>query len=193
MTTVEEVLRVYGDGIDVNDFADQLADALKGRVAPDPRALSGHDQQVLARIGVPAADMAGHRHIAGRAVVDTAADLVAGISTLLPAADVAMKLNRSVVRIRGAIADGSLYGVKVGRSWLLPQWQLTATAGPIPHLRTIIAAIPHGTSAVTMQRVMTEPSDELFLDGQAVSPRDWLIAGRVAPPIVEMIEQLYAW
>ncbi len=193
MTTVEDVLRMYGDGIGVADFADQLAESMRGKTAPDSRALSAHDRQVLGRIGVPAADLTGQPLPAGRAVVDAAADLLVANAAMLPVADVAARLGRSVVRVRGAIADGSLYGVKVGRSWLLPQWQFTDAAAPIPHLRKIIAGIPPGTSAPALQRVMTEPDDELFLDGHPVSPRDWLIAGQFAAPVVQLIEQLYAW
>lgn len=192
LTTVEEVLRAYGGGIGVDDFADQLKHALRNRVGPDPRALSGRDRQVLASIGVPEADIDEHAPTAGRPVVDAAADLVAATSALLTAAQVATRLGRSTVRIRGAIADRSLYGVKVGRSWLLPPWQLIDD-GPLPHLRDIIAAVPEETSAVTMTRVMTEPNDELFLDGYPVSPRDWLIAGQSPIPVAQMIGQLYAW
>ncbi len=46
---------------------------------------------------------------------------------------------------------------------------------------------------MTIQRVMTEPTDELFLDGRAVCPRDWLIAGQSTAPVVQLIEYLYAW
>jgi hypothetical protein len=110
----------------------------------------------------------------------------------MSAAAAADRLGRSVGRIRGAIADGSLYGVKVGRQWLVPLWQLHG-ATPLPHLRKVIAAIPAGTSAVTIERVMTGPTDELYIDGQAVSPRDWLLAGNWPGPVTDLVAQLYAW
>ena len=194
MTTVEEVLRAYGEGMDVNDFADQLAETLRRRLGANPRALSAHDRQVLIRVGVPVGDLDGRwPGGADRVVVDTAADLLAANSVLLSASDVADRLGRSPGRIRAAIADGSLYGVKVGRNRLPPAWQFTDDDAPLPHLRAVIAAIPRDTSAVTLARVMTEPSEELFLDGHAVSPRDWLVAGKSAAPVTMMIEQLYAW
>ncbi len=192
MTTVEEVLRAYGN-MDVNDFADQLSETLRHRVGADPRALSAHDRQVLIRVGVPVGDLDGRWPGADRVVVDAAADLLAANSMLLSAFDVAGRLGRSPSRIRAAIADGSLYGVKVGRNRLLPAWQFTDDDAPLPHLRAVIAAIPKDTSAVTLARVMTESSDELFLDGRAVSPREWLVAGKTATPVATMIEQLYAW
>lgn len=125
-------------------------------------------------------------------LVEQAAQLLVENSRSLTAAAAAERLGRSVMRIRGAIADGSLYGVRVGRSWLLPLWQLEQ-AKPLPHLRKVIAAIPEGASAVTLERVMTQPSDELYVDGQPVSPRDWLLAGKQPTAVVDIVRQLYAW
>jgi hypothetical protein len=190
MTTVESVLRAYGNGINPDDFAGQLERVLRRRVMSDPRALSEDARQVLARVGVPATDL---DRSAEQTIVQAAADLLTENSSALPADDAASRLGRSVNRIRGAIADGSLYGVKVGRRWLLPTWQFTNEPAPLPHLRKVVAAIPEGTSALSVQRIMTEPSDELYIDGAPVSPREWLLAGQDAAPVAEMVEQLYAW
>jgi len=122
---------------------------MRRRVAVDPRALSAHDRTVLAAVGVPAADL--DRQQSG-SLVDQAARLLEQNSLAMSVAAAAECLGRSPSRIRGAIADGSLYGVKVGRNWLIPVWQLDE-ATPLPHLRKVIAAIPEGTSAVTLQRV----------------------------------------
>ena len=189
MTSIDNVLEMYGNGITADDFADQLGDVMRRRVAADPRALSLHDRTVLTAVGVPAADL---NRQPSRGLVDHAARLLEENSRALTAAAAAERLGRSVIRIRGAIADGSLYGVKVGRSWLVPLWQLDQ-ANPLPHLRKVIAAIPEGTSAVTMERVMTQPSDELYVDGQPVSPRDWLLAGKEPAAVVDIVRQLYGW
>jgi hypothetical protein len=60
-------------------------------------------------------------------------------------------------------------------------------------LRKVIAAIPEGTSAVTLERVMTQPSQELYVDGRPVSPRHWLLAGNEPGAVVDLVQQLYAW
>lgn len=75
---------------------------------------------------------------------------------------------------------------------MVPRWQLEG-ARPLPHLRKVIAAIPAGASAVTVERVMTQPTDELYLDGQPVSPRDWLLAGQSPASVTDLVAQLYAW
>jgi excisionase family DNA binding protein len=189
MTSIDSVLQTYGNGINADDFAEQLGDVMRRRVAADPRALSLHDRQVLTTIGVPAADLDRQPT---RSLVVEAARVLEENMLALTAAAAAERLGRSVVRIRGAIADGSLYGVKVGRSWLVPRWQLDQ-AQPLPHLRKVIAVIPEGTSAVTLERVMTLPSAELYVDGQPVSPRNWLLAGNDPAAVVDMVRQLYAW
>ena len=189
MTSLDNVLEIYGNGITADDFADQLGDVMRRRVASDPRALSLHDRAVLTAVGVPAADL---NRQPSQGLVDHAARLLQENSRALTAAAAAERLGRSVIRIRGAIADGSLYGVKVGRSWLVPLWQLEQ-AHPLPHLRKIIAAIPEGTSAVTLERVMTQPNDELYVDGLPASPRDWLLAGKEPAAVVDIVRQLYAW
>jgi len=189
MTSIDNVLEIYGNGITAEDFADQLGDVMRRRVVADPRALSLHDRTVLTAVGVPAGDL---NRQPSQGLVDTAARLLVENSRALPAAAAAERLGRSVIRIRGAIADGSLYGVKVGRSWLVPLWQLEQ-AHPLPHLRKVIAAIPEGTSAVTLERVMTQPNDELYVDGLPASPRDWLLAGKEPAAVVDIVRQLYAW
>lgn len=189
MTSIDNLLEIYGNGINADDFADQLGDVMRRRVAVDPRALSLHDRTVLTAVGVPAADL---NRQPSQGLVDQAARLLEENSLALSAAAAAERLGRSVIRIRGAIADGSLYGVKVGRSWLIPLWQLDQ-ANPLPHLRKVIAAIPEGTSAVTLERVMTQPSEELYVDGQPISPRNWLLAGNEPAAVVDIVRQLYAW
>ncbi|SDO60189.1 hypothetical protein SAMN04515671_1454 [Nakamurella panacisegetis] len=189
MTSIGSVLDTFGHGIDPNDFATQLEQAMRARTAADHRALSTHDQEVLAAVGVPAADLT---RTPARSVVEEAARLLEANSQALAVAEAAAALGRTAGRVRGAIADGSLFGVKVGRTWLLPTWQL-GESGPLPHLRKVIGAIPAGTSAATVERVMTQPTDELFIDGAPVSPRQWLLAGQPPAPVVALIGQLYAW
>ena len=52
MTSIDSVLQTYGNGINADDFAEQLGDVMRRRVAADPRALSLHDRQVLTTIGL---------------------------------------------------------------------------------------------------------------------------------------------
>jgi len=188
MTSIESVLERYGNGIDAADFAEQLDQLMRRRPDADPRSLSQHDREVLTAVGVPGADL----DRPGPDLLALAGQLLKASTSALSVAAAAARLGRSVSRVRGAIADSSLYGNKVGRYWLIPAWQLSG-ADPIPHLRKVIAAIPAGTSALAIDRVMTQATDELYLDGTAVSPRDWLLAGNPPAAVTDLVAQLYAW
>lgn len=188
VTSIESVVERYGNGIGADDFAEQLDRLMRRRSAADPRSLSSHDRDVLTSVGVPAADL----DLPGPGLLSEAAELLEANAAAMPAADAADLLGRSVGRVRGAIADGSLYGVKVGRHWLLPRWQFEGS-GLLPHLRKVVAAVPAGTSAVTIERVMTQATEELYVDGRPASPRDWLLAGNPPAPVSDLIAQLYAW
>src|SRR4051794_19783433 len=107
MTSIESVLELYGNGIGADDFADQLDQLMRRRPAADSRGLSTHDRDVLTAVGVPAADL----DRPGRDLVVEAGQLLEANALALPVAVAADRLGRSVGRVRGAIADGSLYGV----------------------------------------------------------------------------------
>ena len=92
MTSIESVLKIYGNGIEADDFADQLGHLMRRRVAVDPRALSDHDRGVLAAVGVSVADL--DRQQSG-GLVDQAARLLEENSLAL---SVAAAANDSVGR-----------------------------------------------------------------------------------------------
>jgi len=56
ITSIDHVLEIYGNGIDADDFAEQLDVAMRRRINVDPRALSLHDRAVLTSVGVSEAD-----------------------------------------------------------------------------------------------------------------------------------------
>src|ERR1700712_152659 len=132
MTSIESVLELYGNGVQADDFADQLDQLMRRRPAADPRGLSAHDRGVLTAVGVPPADL----DRSGPDLVTQAGQLLETNAAALPVTAAAAAMGRSAGRIRGAIADGSLYGVKVGRYWLIPRWQLKGR-DPLPHLRKV--------------------------------------------------------
>lgn len=187
MTVLADLVRAYG--LTLDEFTDELREELDARMHGDPRALTRGERDVLISIGVPGQDL---DEPLPHAVADTAATLLNEAAGMLTTAAMADVLGRSESRIRGAIADGSLLGVRIGRAWRLPAWQVT-DGRPLPHLRKIIAAVPAGVSPATIGRVMTTPTDELFLDGGAVSPRQWLLAGGDPAPVTAIMAALYAW
>lgn len=187
MTVLADLVADYG--LTIEEFADRLRRELAAADQGDVRALSDADRSVLATIGISAVDLDGS---SDTDPVPAAADILRDAQQTVTTAGMATALGRSESRIRGAIADGSLYGVRIGRAWQLPVWQIH-DGRPLPHLRKVIAAIPNGVSPAVLGRVMATPTDELVLDAAAVTPRTWLLAGGDPEPVVALVAALLLW
>lgn len=190
LTTLEQVLDTYGHDLTAADFTTELERTLSGAGRSAPGSLSAHDRDVLLSSGVLEADLDtdatnGLIHTQANNLMQLAADSAT-------VAQIADRLHRSEQRIRGAIADGSLYAVKIGKNWRLPTWQFHDDK-VLPRLRAMVAEIPAGTSALSIGNLMTTPTRELFLDDRPVSPRAWLLAGGDPVPVVTMIGDLVRW
>ncbi len=72
--------------------------------------------------------------------------------------------------------QGALYGFRDGFRWRYACWQFTVD-GTIPALAEIAAAIPEGLHPAVVRGYMTTPQPELRLDGDAVTPQAWILAG----------------
>lgn len=66
-----------------------------------------------------------------------------------------------------------------------PEWQFTAAGSLLPHLATVLAAIPPGAALLTVRTFMTMPTTDLInspeLPAVPVSPAQWLATGRDPP------------
>ncbi|WP_051265649.1 MerR family transcriptional regulator [Nakamurella lactea] len=187
MTTIEDILDKYGNGLTVKDFTAELDRTLSQSGRPDPAALSSHDRATLVAVGVPEADL--DADVANDLIRTRADNLVRLAGQSATVQQVAARLHRTEQRIRSAIADGTLYGIKLGRGWRLPLWQLTEDS-PLPQLRRVIAAIPSGTPALAISNLMATPNRELFLDDAPASPADWLLAGGDPSRVEKLIADL---
>jgi len=70
-----------------------------------------------------------------------------------------------------------------------PDWQF-ADGGPLPHLVTVVAAIPAGSHPTGIRTVMTSPSPDLVATaspGTPLSPADWLSSGGPATPVLVLL------
>ena len=58
----------------------------------------------------------------------------------------------------------------------------------------VIATIPDGTPAFTVERLMTPPcGGELNADGRPISPLDCLPAGHALSAVIEVLQESSAW
>jgi hypothetical protein len=105
----------------------------------------------------------------------------------LSRADVAAALGTSATAITDRLEAGKLVGLKRGREWLIPSWQLHADSkdGLLPGLSELVSAFPGGP--VSLSRWVKKPTVDL--DGE--TPLAALTKARV-DEVVRMARQLSA-
>src|SRR5207302_900754 len=81
-------------------------------------------------------------------------------------------------RVRQRLAAHTLYGLKVGRSWLLPRYQFDGER-IIPGVEKVFSRLRSDLHPIAVYTWFTSPDPDLIEGvGQApVSPRDWLRSG----------------
>lgn len=99
------------------------------------------------------------------------------VATAWTAGEAARRLGVSDARIRQRLEERSLYGVKRGNAWRVPTFQFTEDGAEIPGLATVMRALDPALNPVTVYRWFTLPSPDLAMEGEELSPRDWLLRG----------------
>jgi hypothetical protein len=82
--------------------------------------------------------------------------------------------------------------VKWRGEWLLPQFQFAARA-EVPGISDVVPQLDPGLSPVAVARWFLSPNPDLVSgegDGQATSPREWLLAGHSPKDVVRLAEAL---
>lgn len=138
----DDFLRALLEAMDAMDEPDLLDDELWG-ARPEPAAVAD-------AVGRSAAASQRTR----RAVLDDS----------LSRDEVAALLDVTPQAVSKQLAAGRLVGVRVGRGWRLPRWQLTE-AGPVPGLGDVWRAFPG--DAVALSRWAAAPHP--LLDGRSPS------------------------
>lgn len=91
--------------------------------------------------------------------------------------------------MRQRLAARTLYGIKRGRDWLLPAFQFTE-AGAVPQLGAVLPRLQPDLHPVAVANWFTQPSPDLLLEGEPVSPRDWLRSGGAPGPVAALAAAL---
>ncbi|MCP2249731.1 hypothetical protein [Lentzea aerocolonigenes] len=173
---LETVLAKAGLQVSPDEFLDLVSDAAR-RLAPphpEPATYFTPDQQAaLADVGLdlspagPGDARPRTRTVVAHAVLRDSA---------LTVAEAARQLQVDTSRIRHRLGVGRLVGWKDRGSWRLPAWQF-AGSGVLPGLETVLAEIPSDQPALVVAAFMTTLQEDLRVDGEPATPRDWLLAG----------------
>lgn len=106
-----------------------------------------------------------------------AAGYAAMLSLALTEAEVEEMLGIGASRVRQRVADRSLYAVTIGRARRFPAFQFH-DRNLIPGIGNVLKAMPRDLHPLEVETWLTRPDPDLTIeDGEALSPREWLISG----------------
>lgn len=114
---------------------------------------------------------------------------LSAVTASLSAAEVAERLGIDASRVRHRQTEGSLYGFMAGGKRRYPLWQFTDDpAQPaLPGLAAVIKAFQDRHPA-GIQGFMSTPQESLRVDGERLTPPQWLLAGRDPQVVVNILD-----
>lgn len=190
MIAITEQVRALGRrlGTDEHDTLAALASLAWDAPVEGVDALSEHDEAVLRRAGSLREVMPPFEQ---RASTETALAGARLLADALTVGEAARRLGVSDSRIRQRLAARTLLGVEGTAGWRLPSFQFE-DGGPLRGLDTVLPAFPADVHPHTVQRLLATPHADLELEGQAVSPREWLRTGGSADTVADLVAQAFA-
>jgi hypothetical protein len=188
---LEEALEAVG--ADAHEFLDEaviaLGEGLQRRRPGDPASMfSAADADVLRKGGLALESRReGEPDVVARTAARAAVMLVQAKTT----AEVADALKVSATRIRQRAVQRTLYAIRDGGEWRYPRWQFDPEAGrEIPGLADVLPSLSPRLHPIAVYRFLTEPSPDLELDDQPVSPISWLATGGDPGPVADIAAAL---
>lgn len=101
--------------------------------------------------------------------------------------EVAELLQVDRTRISQRVGERSLYAVHDDSGRWFPRWQFDGTR-TLPHLKAVLAELNPELHPLTVAHWFTTPHAELLVDGEATSPRDWLLSGGGAQLVAQLAQ-----
>lgn len=128
---------------------------------------------------------------ADRASTRTELWLMQVLSDALSVKDAAGLLGVTEGRVRQRLTARTLLGVERSGGWLLPRFQFSETS-ELPGLAEVLPAFPRDSHPAAVYAFLTRPSADLELEGEPLSPQDWLSSGGASSVVVDLVEAAYA-
>jgi hypothetical protein len=127
-------------------------------------------------------------------LAQTVAEYAALLKSSLSTSEAATRLAVDPSRIRQRLTSDppTLYGIRIGASWYIPEFQFDG-GEPIRGIGEVIAHLDRELHPVAVFRWFTAPNPDLSTDdprGGNLSPRDWLRLGFPVQPVVELAANL---
>lgn len=190
--TITEVLAPFQ--LSEDDFAIELASDLAETPEASANGLTSDQESILVEHGgitrPSRADAASAARVSLRAL---SSNLAEQTRTSISVSQAAERLHVDGSRVRHRLRDRALYGFKIGASVRLPVWQFGADDAPVPGLRAVLAALPSDLHPLEVGGFMSTANPDLTINGEPVSPRDWLEAGGDLTIVCEIAADLDTW
>jgi len=173
---LETVLAKAGLQVSPDEFLALVTDAARRLAPPHPEPatyFTPEQQAALTDVGL---DLSPASQPDARPRTRTVVAHAVLRDSALTVNEAARQLQVDTSRIRHRLGVGRLVGWKDRGSWRLPAWQFAGT-GVLPGLETVLAAIPSDQPALVVAAFMTTRQEDLPVDGEPATPRDWLLAG----------------
>lgn len=99
-------------------------------------------------------------------------------------------VNTSRIRQRLIGKPRTLYGIKLGKGWLIPRFQFHGRR-LVPGIETVLKGIPANLHPVAVHRWFTSPNPDLIsADQTPITPLDWLRIGNPAGVVADLATDL---
>jgi hypothetical protein len=179
-------------GIDRQDFERQavrvIEDAWRGPTEHSPSsAFTANEARILAQGGL---DLSPGQHHEPDIALRTATSLAVIEVRGATVAEVASDLHVSPARVRQRALERTLYAIRVDDEWRFPRWQFGDDGRPIPGIGTVVSGLSRGLHPVAVWRFMSEPSPDLEILDEPVSPLEWLRSGGDPAPVAAVAREL---
>jgi hypothetical protein len=127
-------------------------------------------------------------------LAQTVAEYTALLKSSFSTVEAAQKLGVDPSRIRQRLTSfpPTLYGVRIGTTWYIPEFQFDAEK-LVPGIGSVVSRLDSELHPVAVLRWFTGPSADLAvesLEGRSLSPRDWLRMGLPVEPVAELASNL---
>jgi excisionase family DNA binding protein len=194
MTSISETLAfLHAHGLDIEP--EELSDVLRSAVgtlepgfygAPGAEGLTAGEVEVARRGGLVPEAVDGPDPMV-RAVVHHAGLLKTGLTTATAAA----RLGVTDARIRQRIEERSLFAMRSGHRWRLPDFQFVGNL-EVPGWSIVCRRLPNEVSPVALDRWLRLPHPDLVADGadDGLAPLQWLHQGRLPDRVAELASSL---
>lgn len=174
----------HSSGIPAADVIAQIADAAEE--TPEAASLPQSRADILTSIG----SLEAMPPVSRRASTRTALAAARIVADSLTVKDVARLLGVGESRVRQRAAEGSLFAIRARRPLRFPAFQFTDGA-ELPGWADIAPLFPNDEHPAVVERFMVSPAVDLEIDGDSVSPRDWLLSGGDPAEVAALVNHVY--